>query len=71
MKYLSDERKKRHYDQFGHAGPNQGFGGFGGGGADGFGFDDIFSSFLVAAAIHVDVIRMPREKVMISIFDDH
>ena len=40
---LSDEQKRAHYDQFGHAGPNQGFGGFGG--ADGFGFEDIFSSF--------------------------
>ena len=42
---LSDETKKANYDQFGHADPNQGFGGFGGGGADGFGFDDIFSTF--------------------------
>ncbi|MEI4769495.1 molecular chaperone DnaJ [Psychrobacillus sp. FJAT-51614] len=41
---LSDEQKRAQYDQFGHAGPNQGFGGFGGG-ADGFGFEDIFSSF--------------------------
>ena len=39
---LSDDQKKSQYDQFGHANPNQGFGG---GGADGFGFDDIFSSF--------------------------
>ena len=39
---LSDETKKANYDQFGHAGPNQGFGG---GGGDGFGFDDIFSTF--------------------------
>ena len=30
---LSDEQKRAQYDQFGHAGPNQGFGG---GGADGF-----------------------------------
>ena len=29
---LSDETKKANYDQFGHADPNQGFGGFGGGG---------------------------------------
>ena len=44
---LSDDSKKANYDQFGHTDPNQGFGGFGGGGggADGFGFDDIFSSF--------------------------
>ncbi|MGB2993972.1 MAG: molecular chaperone DnaJ [Paenisporosarcina sp.] len=42
---LSDDQKKAQYDQFGHANPNQGFGGFGGGGADGFGFEDIFSSF--------------------------
>ena len=42
---LSDETKKANYDQFGHADPNQGFGGFGGGGADGFGFEDIFSTF--------------------------
>ncbi|AOV07910.1 molecular chaperone DnaJ [Sporosarcina ureilytica] len=41
---LSDESKKANYDQFGHAGPNQGFGG-GGFGGDGFGFEDIFSSF--------------------------
>ena len=40
---LSDEQKRAQYDQFGHAGPNQGFGGFSG--ADGFGFEDIFSSF--------------------------
>ncbi|OAH56063.1 molecular chaperone DnaJ [Domibacillus aminovorans] len=43
---LSDESKKAQYDQFGHAGPNQG--GFnGGGGFSGFGggFDDIFSTF--------------------------
>lgn len=38
---LSDDSKKANYDQFGHAGPNQGFGGGGGG----FGFEDIFSSF--------------------------
>ncbi|TDL34493.1 molecular chaperone DnaJ [Jeotgalibacillus sp. S-D1] len=42
---LSDEQKRAHYDQFGHADPNQGFGG-GGAGFDGFGgFEDIFSSF--------------------------
>lgn len=42
---LSDENKRANYDQFGHAGPNQGFGGGGGFGGDGFGFEDIFSSF--------------------------
>ncbi|MBB4825771.1 molecular chaperone DnaJ [Sporosarcina luteola] len=45
---LSDETKRAQYDQYGHADPNQGFGGFGGfngGGADGFGFEDIFSTF--------------------------
>ena len=40
---LSDDSKKSNYDQFGHAGPSQGFGG--GGGGDGFGFEDIFSTF--------------------------
>lgn len=42
---LSDESKRANYDQFGHSGPNQGFGGGGGFGGDGFGFEDIFSSF--------------------------
>ncbi len=44
---LSDENKRAEYDQYGHSGPGQGFGGFGGGGggADGFGFEDIFSTF--------------------------
>ncbi len=43
---LSDDQKRSHYDQFGHTDPNQGFGGFGGGGdfGGGFGFEDIFSS---------------------------
>lgn len=41
---LSDEQKRAQYDQFGHQDPNQGFGG-GFGGAEGFGFDDIFSTF--------------------------
>lgn len=45
---LSDDQKRAQYDQFGHEGPNQGFGGFGGG-ADfggGFGgFEDIFNTF--------------------------
>ena len=40
---LSDETKKANYDRYGHASPNQGFGG--GGGGDGFGFEDIFSTF--------------------------
>lgn len=44
---LSDDTKRAQYDQFGHAGPNQGFGGggFDGGDFGGFGFEDIFSSF--------------------------
>lgn len=37
---LSDDQKREQYDQFGHQDPNQGFGG-----ADGFGFEDIFSTF--------------------------
>ena len=40
---LSDDEKRRNYDQFGHAGVDgQGFGGFGGGAGFG-GFEDIFS----------------------------
>ncbi|UOY94058.1 molecular chaperone DnaJ [Ectobacillus sp. JY-23] len=42
---LSDDTKRAQYDQFGHAGPNQGFGGFEGGFEGGFGFEDIFSTF--------------------------
>ncbi|RLL48035.1 molecular chaperone DnaJ [Oceanobacillus piezotolerans] len=42
---LSDEGKRAQYDQFGHAGPNQGFGGFGGGAEDFGGFGDIFDMF--------------------------
>ncbi len=47
---LSDENKRANYDQFGHDGPQGGFGsqGFGGqdfGGFSGGGFEDIFSSF--------------------------
>ncbi|MBO9129588.1 molecular chaperone DnaJ [Bacillus sp. 165] len=43
---LSDDTKRTQYDQFGHAGANQGFdGGFGGGDFGGFGFEDIFSTF--------------------------
>ncbi|WP_080874657.1 molecular chaperone DnaJ [Oceanobacillus timonensis] len=44
---LSDDQKRAQYDQFGHAGPqSQGFGGFGGGGAQDFGgFSDIFDMF--------------------------
>ncbi|HYK72506.1 MAG TPA: molecular chaperone DnaJ [Pseudoneobacillus sp.] len=41
---LSDDQKKAQYDQFGHAGPNQGFGGSDFGGGFG-GFEDIFNSF--------------------------
>ncbi|SDN43820.1 molecular chaperone DnaJ [Alkalicoccus daliensis] len=40
---LSDSNKRAHYDQFGHADPNQGFGGAGGG--DFGGFSDIFDMF--------------------------
>lgn len=45
---LSDQQKRAHYDRFGHADPNQGFGG--GGGFGGFegdfgGFGDIFDMF--------------------------
>ncbi|MED4344723.1 molecular chaperone DnaJ [Heyndrickxia coagulans] len=48
---LSDDQKRAQYDQFGHAGPNQGFGGGNGFGGfsssdfDSFGFEDIFSTF--------------------------
>lgn len=45
---LSDDQKRAYYDQFGHAEPNQGFGGGFGGGSDfgGFGgFEDIFNTF--------------------------
>ncbi|MDD3242172.1 MAG: molecular chaperone DnaJ [Eubacteriales bacterium] len=49
---LSDPQKRAQYDQFGHAGPQGGFGGgayeggFGGGGFSGFGgFEDIFDMF--------------------------
>lgn len=48
---LSDDQKRTQYDQFGHAGPNQGFGGGNGFGGfsssdfDSFGFEDIFSTF--------------------------
>lgn len=41
---LSDPNKRARYDQFGHADPNQGFGGFGGG-TDFGGFSDIFDMF--------------------------
>lgn len=40
---LSDDQKKAQYDQFGHADPNQGFGGAGAGDFGGFG--DIFDMF--------------------------
>jgi molecular chaperone DnaJ len=47
---LGDENKRANYDQFGHSGPQGGFGGQGFGGQDfsgfgGGGFEDIFSSF--------------------------
>jgi molecular chaperone DnaJ len=48
---LSDDQKRAHYDQFGHADPNQGFGGFRSddfdfGGFSSFGgFEDIFNTF--------------------------
>lgn len=46
---LSDEQKRKQYDQFGHAGAqggfNQGFGGQDFSGFGGAGFEDIFSSF--------------------------
>jgi molecular chaperone DnaJ len=43
---LSDNQKRGVYDQFGHAGPSQGFGGRGGFDAGGgFGFGDIFDVF--------------------------
>ncbi|RIN55349.1 molecular chaperone DnaJ [Staphylococcus simulans] len=46
---LSDENKRANYDQFGHNGPQGGFGGQGFGGQDfsgfGGGFEDIFSTF--------------------------
>lgn len=40
---LSNADKKARYDQFGHAGPSMGGGGYGGGG--GFSMDDIFDRF--------------------------
>ncbi|MBY6270575.1 MAG: molecular chaperone DnaJ [Bacillaceae bacterium] len=46
---LSDDEKRRRYDQYGHADPSQGFSGFGDedfGGFGGFGgFEDIFDAF--------------------------
>lgn len=42
---LSDPQKKARYDQFGHADPNQGFGGSGFESADFGGFGDIFDMF--------------------------
>ncbi len=56
---LSDENKRKMYDQFGHAGVSGagaagaggagGFGGFGGFDASGFGFEDIFDTFFGGA----------------------
>ena len=62
---LSDDQKRAQYDQFGHAGANQGFGGFGGGGdfGGGFGFEDIFSSFFGGGMADV-VIQMLRAKAL-------
>ena len=59
---LSDENKRANYDQFGHDGPQGGFGSQGFGGSDFGGFEDIFSSFLVA--VHVKEILMHLAKVM-------
>ncbi|MBB5173950.1 molecular chaperone DnaJ [Texcoconibacillus texcoconensis] len=42
---LSDSQKRAHYDRFGHADPNQGFGGGGAGAGDFGGFSDIFDMF--------------------------
>ena len=42
---LSDSRKRSAYDQFGHAGVEQQFGGGGGAGAGGFGFADVSEVF--------------------------
>ncbi len=43
---LKDQQKRQMYDQFGHSGAAGGRGpGFGGGGAQGFGFEDIFDVF--------------------------
>ena len=61
---LSGCQKRSDYDQFGHADPNQGFGGGGfGGGGDfgGFGgFDDIFSSIFGGGARRSDP-NAPRQ----------
>ena len=60
---LSDDQKRAQYDQFGHAGANQGFGGFGGGDfGGGFGFEDIFSSFFGGG--RDVVIQMLRAKAL-------
>lgn len=42
---LSNSQTRANYDQFGHAGTQQGFDGFGGGGFSGGGFEDIFEMF--------------------------
>lgn len=43
---LSDDAKRGTYDRYGHVDPNQGMGGFGGGGGQDFGgFGDIFDMF--------------------------
>jgi molecular chaperone DnaJ len=41
---LSDDQKRRHYDQYGN-GSGSGFGGFGGGAGSGFAFNDIMDAF--------------------------
>src|SRR5690625_1969501 len=46
---LRDDQKRAQYDQFGHAGAEQGFGGFGGA-QDFGGFEDIFDMFFGGGA---------------------
>lgn len=62
---LSDDQKRAQYDQFGHAGANQGFGGFGGGGDFGGGFGlKIYLVLSLAVAAADVVIQMLRAKVL-------
>jgi len=57
---LSDREKRAMYDRFGHAGPQAGFGGFGGGGDFGFGgIEDIFESFFGGARTRTAARRGP------------
>ena len=65
---LSDEDKRRQYDQLGHAafeGPSGGgYGGYGGGfegGFGGFDFSDIFSSFFGGGSSRADTRNAPQE----------